>query len=203
MGTGVKPGTTAPEAYAPTPPIVAGLKSGPDESLPKRHRVSAERVALVLAVLTALATAATAVLMVVSNRTQERLAAAEAYVTLKSRYYDIARALPPDWKVETGALYQRTGPSQSAWEGVRGYWYQSFDEWYTVTRVQRYPRLWDEYYREVLLSSLQNRRLRSVLCDMRSDEFRAGMRKTFVDEMERLYAANEPIRSRDAFCPVQ
>jgi hypothetical protein len=167
-----------------------------------RHRSPAENLALLFTVLTALATTASAVLMVVSNRTQERLAAAEAYVNLKQRYYLVADNLPAGWNADTGALYQRDGATAKEWTAVSKYWYQSFDEWYSITRVQKAQQLWDEYYSEALYSSLQKRRLRSVLCDMQEDSFLAGKaRAPFVAAMQDLWK-NGQMRA-PAMCPVQ
>jgi hypothetical protein len=152
------------------------------------RRIKIDVIALVTAaagLLTAATSLALAILMSSQNIEAEHLNAANTFLTLRERYYRIDEQL-------RGLPVARVEKGSKEWPIVRRYWYQVFDEWYVVKRIEKRNELWSDFYEDVIDASLGNVTLGPVLCDLRESELARGLRKEFVDELAELRHRRNP-----------
>lgn len=89
---------------------------------------------------------------------------AKLYLDLRGRYLEIRRRVP-DRYLAAGADIKENDPD---WVHLEQYWYQSFDEWFSTTQLNRgkHSDLWDMYFGPAIQSTLKYRAMRKVAWHM-------------------------------------
>lgn len=136
-----------------------------------------------------------------SLKTNSDVVKAQLYLELRNRFADVNRQLPRDAS-EIILPEQHKDYHNEQWtphpnrdkdefEAIETYWYHTFDEWFTVKRMNHgiYVRLWHSFFERAIFEGLKNRPLRYVLYYlMNTDRTSFSGKKTeFGSDLTKIY----------------
>jgi hypothetical protein len=135
-----------------------------------------------IALVAALGAAGSASFAWMSNKANQRLAAAQVFLTLRQQWVEVAGQLPeryrdPAFRATEDADVQR----------IRRYWYLDFDEWFLTVKLDSsdFGELWDSYFKKAIVGALRMPALRAGGCDFIRET--TGPIKEFGESLQSLY----------------
>ena len=131
-----------------------------------------------------------------AHRLSEIETTAQVFLLLRSRFIDVFKALPPDYKNPNYHPLEQIPPKPEEVNTIKAYWYNAFDEWYTTNILfeSLKKELWDGFFEGAVLSGAKNNSLREVLASDNTTRNLNPMFQQFYDELEALYKESCPDR---------